>query len=138
MKTQLITLAAILFVSLSVSAKTGSSNNHNEIPSSYLLNNIEMNEAQLSIESWMINDDLWKNESEELVQLQTIENEEKLEIENWMINNELWMNTSSKAASLFEEFSFGNKTYFIVSSKRVKDAPLKIESWMTDDSEWSL
>jgi len=44
------------------------------------------NEISLSVESWMIDEDLWAPKST----IETVENERTLEVESWMTNESLW------------------------------------------------
>ena len=132
MKTQVITLVAVILFSLNVSAKTTAVSTPDEIPSSELLKTIELAEVPLVIENWMTDDQLWNEAGQELNLTETSEQEE-LEIESWMTNADLW-----KANVLFESFTSGNNTYYLVTSKKVKEEPLRIESWMTNDKFWKL
>ena len=78
------------------------------------------------IENWMTDDQLWNEAGQELNLTETSEQEE-LEIESWMTNADLW-----KANVLFESFTSGNNTYYLVTSKKVKDIPEKMISGEID------
>lgn len=125
MKTQLITLAAIILVSLSLSAKELETPDLVPTPS---IVNVETVEEPLSIENWMTDDCCWK---------QQLNEEETLEIEGWMTNTELWTATT-KSSPIIKEVQMGNQTHIFVKIKKAKEQPLSIEGWMTDDEAWSL
>ncbi|MFA9392244.1 MAG: hypothetical protein ACERKD_20700 [Prolixibacteraceae bacterium] len=126
MRTQLITLAALLLFSLSISANNNSSNRNDEVNVSEITNVSFNSETALNIEKWMTDDQIWKPASIQL-EMDKVSVEESLEIEEWMTNSELWSRNANKVDLDFSS-TFEND----------EEEPLSIENWMTNDSEWNM
>lgn len=120
MKTQLITLAAILLMGLNVSAKTYTPDNVNV--NEMLTLTIE--EAPLTIEAWMTDDDSWNRERDH-----------ELSIEDWMHNDLLW---NVKTNDLVKSEKVGSRIFHTYKMKVEKEEVLTIEDWMTNDKLWNL
>ena len=123
MKTHILTLAAIILLSLSLSAKETTSINPDEVTVSEMSHSTYDASESLSIESWMTNDYIWNltstNSKEEKA------DNDELQISNWMTNSELWTPGVSKHAT---HIGFDNKN----------EEALSIEGWMTNGDCWSL
>lgn len=70
-------------------------------------------DATLSIESWMINEDIWTSEA----QVNEMEADEALQIESWMTDESYWTSETAVETSGADEL-------------------LALEPWMTDESLW--
>lgn len=124
MKTQILTLAVILIMSLNLSA------NNNVNPDHITPNVIEVTsekEEALNIEEWMTNDALWNHNN-------------SLSIEAWMTDDNLWNHDNSLA---IEEWMTNDKlwtkaNFNTINTTIEKEVPLTIQNWMTNDNLWSL
>lgn len=124
MKTQLLSITLALLLSLfflSQANATNLANPSNNASVELNLNNITATtsfEEDLSIENWMVDEELWST-SNELNFTEEMEiSEEQLAIEPWMSNDEVFRLNTPK----------DTKT----------DNVLSIEDWMTEDSYWRL
>lgn len=71
----------------------------------------ENNETSLTLENWMIDDNIWNKKAESIVWFEEAI-DEKIEIENWMTSNNTWE----------EKTSIGFKTE--------TEKKLQLETWM--------
>ena len=143
MKTQLFTLALgfVCFFSLSsmASEKSASEKNADNISVSTLASTIETPalDETLSIEAWMINEDLWKTTVVTTENYEEAVNEEELQVEDWMTDPEVW-NKDYETSTVYIS---GGKAYLIIHPFRVpkvKDQPLAVERWMINDYLWRM
>lgn len=122
MKTQFITLAALLLFSLGVSAKENTNVNTDEITVSEMSHSNYQAEESLDIESWMSDDNFWNFDKVNKAATNVLSVEQPLQLAEWMTNNDLWKH-NTKELSKFNT---------------VDEEPLTIESWMTNDDSWSM
>lgn len=76
-----------------------------------------MEESELVMESWMIDQNFW-NTNDVAFEVVNI-TEESLELENWMVDNKLWKQ---------------HRPHFKHSEM---DKKLSLESWMVDEKVWN-
>jgi len=78
-------------------------------------NQIEpVQEIEMAVEEWMVNETIFGNASVSL----SISSESRMEIENWMVDETRWGNGSS-------------------SGTEESDSKIQIESWMLENSNWN-
>jgi len=83
MKAQFRTLAVVATLIIFGAANTNAAAKYSNV-----INNENMVEIEtsLTVEDWMIDEDLWTPKTE----IETVENERPLQIESWMTNENLW------------------------------------------------
>lgn len=95
--------------------------------------NSEVVEDDLTIESWMADDNYWNNSSKNVFET---EEEKALEIEDWMINHAKW-DQKEIYPRKFTIVEDKNGTVYVFKSRVVKEPALKVERWMIDYRYWN-